>query len=235
MLVLEILRLNLNVWMLGKIPMAENRSKYSHLFPPSPDPDVVRPPPTPESQFPPNPVGKSFISSSCVNVVRLRDSSGRFLPRSDSHQSAHDESENSRDGQPIRVDAPDHAVIPCDVEMQGEEFEVGANDQNPNYQCVSKRILLLNHNRTSPLSHDCHIHEDESLLNSLRETCARDSQRRVFLLFPQVKLLWHSFSADSLEPACLSNKQWKKGWCRSELPCDCGHVCNCVIQGSCSC
>ena len=27
---------------------------------------------------------------------------------------------------PIRVDAPDHAVIPGDVEMQGEEFEVGA-------------------------------------------------------------------------------------------------------------
>ena len=34
-------------------------------------------------------------SSSRVNVVRLRDSSGRFLPRSDSHQSAHEESENS--------------------------------------------------------------------------------------------------------------------------------------------
>ena len=29
-----------------------------------------------------------------------------------------------------------------------------------------------------------------------------------------------AFSADSLEPACLSKKQWKKGWCRSELPCD---------------
>ena len=69
---------------------------------------------------------------------------------------------------------------------------------------LPKKILLLNHSRPNPLSHDCHIHEDESLLYSLRETCARDSERRCFLLFPLVKL------ADSLEPACLSNKQWKK-------------------------
>ena len=65
----------------------------------------------------------------------------------DSHQSAHDESENSppirnepgsssRDGEPIRLDEPDHAVIPGDVEMQGEEFEVGANEENPNFQRV---------------------------------------------------------------------------------------------------
>ena len=65
----------------------------------------------------------------------------------------------------------------------------------------TKKSLLLNHSRPNPLSHDCHIHEDESLHNSLRETCARDSQRRVFLLFP---------SADRLEVACLSIKQWKK-------------------------
>ena len=43
---------------------------------------------------------------------------------------------SSRDGQPIRVDAPDHAVIPGDVEMQSEEFEVGANDENSNFQRV---------------------------------------------------------------------------------------------------
>ena len=54
------------------------------------------------------------------------------------------------------------------------------------------KILLLNHTRPNPLSHDCHIHEDESPLKSLRETCARDSQHRVFILFPLVKLLWHS-------------------------------------------
>ena len=37
---------------------------------------------------------------------------------------------------PIRVDDPDHAVIPGDVEMEGEEFEVGANYENPNVQRV---------------------------------------------------------------------------------------------------
>ena len=60
------------------------------------------------------------------------------------------------------------------------------------------KILLLNHRRPNPLSHDCHIHEDESPLNSLRETCVRSSEAVL------------AFSADSLEPACLSNKQWKK-------------------------
>ena len=53
---------------------------------------------------------------------------------------------SSRVGQPIRVDEPDHAVIPGDVEMQGEEFEVGANDENLNFQRVpdqpSEKILL---------------------------------------------------------------------------------------------
>ena len=135
-------------------------------------------------------------------------------------QSAHDESENSsrmrnepgsssRDGQPIRVDAPDHVVIPGDVEMQGEEFEIGANDENPIFNVfqinLPKKIFLMNHSRANPLSHDCHIHEDESLLNSLRETCARDSQRRVFFLFLLVKLLWHSVRIDSNLIVCRIN------------------------------
>ena len=187
-------------------PDGREQQQYGHLSPPSPDPDVVPAPPTPESQFQPHPVENPVSSSSRVNVVRFRDSSGRFLPRPDSHQSAHDESENaprvrnepesSRDGQPIRVDAPDDAVISGDVEMQGEEFEVGAHDENLNFQQVphqpSDENTLVESQSPHPLSHDCHIHEDESLLNSLRETCARDSQHRVFILFPRVKLLWHS-------------------------------------------
>ena len=44
---------------------------------------------------------------------------------------------SSRVGQPIQVDEPDHAVIPGDVEMRREEFEVGANDGNPNFQRVT--------------------------------------------------------------------------------------------------
>ena len=71
------------------------------------------------------------------------------------------------------------------------------------------KILLLNHSRPNPLSHDCHIHEDESLLNSLRETCARGTQTSNVPPVPSCEAAL-AFSADSLEPACLSNKQWKK-------------------------
>ena len=74
---------------------------------------------------------------------------------------------------------------------------------------LPKKILLLNHSRPNPLSHDCHIHEDESLLNSVRETCARDRQRRVFPLFPLVKLLWHSVRIAWNLLVCRINK-WKK-------------------------
>ena len=140
----------------------QEQQQYVHLFPPSPDPDVVPAPPTPESQFPQHPLRNPVSSSSRVDVDRFRDSSGRFLPRSDSHQSAHDESadsprmhdepgSSSRVGQPIQVDEPDHAVIPSDVEMQGEEFEVGANVENSNLQRVPGhpliKILLLNQPR----------------------------------------------------------------------------------------
>ena len=129
-------------------PDGREQRQCGHLFLPSPDPDV---PPTPESQLPQQLVRNPDSSSSRVSGVRFRGSSGRFLRRSDSHQSAHDESENSprvrnepgsssRDGQPIRVDAPDHAVIPGDVEMQGEELEVGANDENPNFQRVPDHL-----------------------------------------------------------------------------------------------
>ena len=45
MLLLRNLRLNLNVWMLGKIPKVERQQQYGHLFPPSADPDVVLVPP----------------------------------------------------------------------------------------------------------------------------------------------------------------------------------------------
>ena len=51
--------------------------------------------PTPESQFPKHLVRNPVSSSSRVSIVRFRDSSGRFLPRSHPHQSAHDESADS--------------------------------------------------------------------------------------------------------------------------------------------
>ena len=76
-------------------PNGREQQQYGHLFPPSPDHDVVPALPTPEPQFPPHPVRLPVSFAPRVNVEnpRPRDSSGRFLPRSDSHQSAHDESE----------------------------------------------------------------------------------------------------------------------------------------------
>ena len=73
------------------------------------------------------------------------------------------------------------------------------------------KIRLLNHScsRPNPLSHSYNIHEDESPLNSSRETCPRDSQRRVFLLFLPVKQLWHSVRV-AWNFLVLLNKQWKK-------------------------
>ena len=120
---------------------------------------------------------------------------------------------SSRVGQPIGVDAPDHAVIPGDVELPGEEFEVGANERIPIFNVFQisppMKILLLNHScsRPNPLSHGCHIDEDESQLNCLRETCARDSQRRVFFLFLPVKLPWHSVRVAWNLPVCRTNKE----------------------------
>ena len=56
----------------------------------------------------------------------------------DSPRTRNEPESSSRDGQPIRVDAPDHAVMSGDVEMPGEEFEVGANDENPHFSTCSR-------------------------------------------------------------------------------------------------
>ena len=80
-----------------------------------------------------------------VNLVRPRDNSVHFLTRSDSHHSTHDEStdsprmrnerrSSSRNGQPNRVDAPDHAVILSDVEKPKKNSKLErASDENPNF------------------------------------------------------------------------------------------------------
>ena len=161
-----------------------------------------------------------------VNVVRPRDGSGRFLPRSDSYQSTHDESadsprmrnepgSSSRDGQPSRVDAPDHAVIPCGVEMPCEEFEVGANDENPNFQRVPDRPsdenpsvepqLKLPQSSEPWLPHPRRRITTQQFERNVR---ARQSTSSVTPVPSSEVAL--AFSARSLEPACLSNKQWKK-------------------------
>ena len=147
-----------------------------------------------------------------------------FLPQSDSHQSAHDESENlplvrneprssSRDVQPIRVDAPDHAVKPGDVEMQGEEFEVEANDENPNFQRVPDLPYDENPHveSHSPQSSEPRLPHPRRRITSQqfeRNVRARQSTSSSHPVPSSEADL--AFSADSLELACLSNKQWKK-------------------------
>ena len=157
------------------------------------------------------------ISSSRVNVVRCRVSSGRFLPRSDSHQSALDESadslrmqnepeSSSRVGQPIRVDEPD-------VEMQGEEFEVGANEQNPHFQRVPDQPSDEN----PPVESQSIQSSEPRLPHPRRRITSQQFERNVrarqstssFHPVPSSEAAL-AFSADSLELACLSDKQWKK-------------------------
>ena len=134
-------------------------------------------------------------------------------PRINSPRVRSEPGSSSRDGQPIRVDAPDSAVIPGDVEMQGEEFEVGANDENPKFQRVPDH----------PSDENPHV-ESQSLQSS--EPRLPNPQRRItsqqlernararqstssFHLVPSSEAAL-AFSADSLELACLSNKQWKQ-------------------------
>ena len=209
-----------NAW---QDPDGREQQQCGHLFPPSPDPDVVSAPPTPESRFPPHPVRNPDSSSSRVNVVRFRDSSGRFLPRSDSHQSAHDESENSprmrsepgsssRDAQPIRVGAPDHDVIPGDVEMRGQEFEAGVNDENHDFQRVPDPDQASEENppvdSQSPQSSEPRLPHPRRRITTQqfqRNVRARQSTSSVPPVRSSEAAL--AFSADSLEPVCLSNKQ----------------------------
>ena len=189
-------------------PHGREPQQYGHLFPPSPDSDVVPAPPTPESQLPPHPVSIP-VSLDLVSMLLDLVSSGRFLPRSDSRHNTPDESgdspgmqneprSSSRDGQQIHVDPPDSVVIPGDSKVPREGFEIEGNDDNPHFQRVPDRVsnehplLNLNCNHLTPLRHVHHFHEGESPLNSLKEMCVRDSQPPVFSLCLQVKQHWHS-------------------------------------------
>ena len=128
---------------------------------------------------------------------------------------------SSRDGQPIRVDAPDHAVIPGDLEMQGEEFEVGANDENSNFQRVPDHPSDENTHvePQSPQSTDPRLpHPRRRITSQQLERNVRAIQSTSsFHPLPSSEALL-AFSADSLEPACLSNKQWKKNGVEVSYP-----------------
>ena len=43
---------------------------------------------------------------------------------------------SSRDGQPINIYAPNHVVLPRDVDVPSGEFDVGADEENPSFQPV---------------------------------------------------------------------------------------------------
>ena len=150
---------------------------------------------------------------------------------------------SSGDGQPVHVDKPDHSVIPV-MWMPVESLRVERMTKflffNLFQNSFPKKIRLLNHSCSRPnlLSHSYYLHEDKSPLNSSRETCAQDSQLRVFLLFPEAAL---AFSASGLKPACVSKNNRKrlvlKG-ASQRLP-KCFKTLkmarDCVIQGSCKC
>lgn len=93
----------------------------------------------------------------------------------------HNEPGSSRDGQPINVDAPEHVVIPQDVEVPSGELDVGTEKKIPTSNLFQtsllKNIRPLNHScsRHNLLSHWYHVHKDESTLNSSREKRARET------------------------------------------------------------
>ena len=120
---------------------------------------------------------------------------------------------SSRDGEPIRVDAPDHDVLPGDVEMQGKEFKVGAKDENPNFQRVPDQPSDEN----PPVESKSLQSSEPRLPHPRRRITSQQFERNVRarqstssfhpVLLSEAAL---AFSADSLEPAYLSNKHGKR-------------------------
>ena len=133
------------------------------------------------------------------------------------HIRAHTMSQNSsrmrnepgssfRDGQPIRVDAPDHAVMLGDVEMQGEECEVGANDETPNFQ----RVPDEQNEEKPPVESQSPQFSEPRLPHPRRRITTQQFERVVRARQSTSCLPLVPSSADRLELACLSNKQWKQ-------------------------
>ena len=120
---------------------------------------------------------------------------------------------SSRDGQPINVDAPDHAVLSSDVEMPIGEVEVGADDENPNLQRVPE--LPSEENPSVQPSSEPRLQPPRRRIATLqfeRNVRARRSTSSVPLVSSSEEAL--AFSASGSERACLCvKKTMKKGWC----------------------
>ena len=122
---------------------------------------------------------------------------------------------SSRDGQPTNVDAPDQVAFPRDVEMLSGEFEVGADDENPDFQRVPEQLSEGNPSVEPQLqssqSSEPQLPPPRSRTTTQhfeRNVCARQATSSV----PPVPSCEAdlAFSASILEPACVSKKQWKK-------------------------
>ena len=102
-------------------------------------------------------------------------------------------------------------VIPGDVEMPGEEFEVGASDENPNFQRVpdqpSDENPSVGPQLQSPQSSESQLQHPRRRITTeqfARNVRARQSTSSVLPVFSSEAAL--AFSASSLELPCLSNK-----------------------------
>ena len=106
-------------------------------------------------------------------------------------------------------------MILGDVEMPSEEFEVGASDENPNFQRVPDQTSDENPSvepqLQSPKSSEPRLQHPRRRITSQqfeRNVRARQSLSSVLPVPSSEAAL--AYSASSLAPACLSNKQWKK-------------------------
>ena len=108
---------------------------------------------------------------------------------------------SSRGGQPTNVDAQGQVVLRRDVETPSGELKVEEDDEKNQLSTCSRTAFRGNHSaetqlsRHNFLSHRCCFREDESPLDSSRETCVRNSQLRYFFLFLPAKQLRHSMRA----------------------------------------
>ena len=185
-------------------------------------------PPTPESPLPPHAVSTPVSSAPRVNVVRPRDSSGRFIPRSGARDNTPDEAadsprmqneagSSSRDGQQIRVDPPDHVVIAGDSEVPREGSEIEGDDDNPNFQRVPGQVsdehCIVESQVQSLQSSELQLPRRRRRITSQqfeRHVRARQSTSSVPLFF-QVKQHWHSVRVAWNLLVCLQTME--KGWC----------------------
>ena len=97
--------------------------------------------------------------------------------------------------------------------LQGEEFEVGANDENPNFQ----RIPDQPSDENPPVESHSPKSSEPRLPHPRRRITSQQFKRNVrarqstssFHLVPSSEAAL-AFSADCMELACLSNKQLKE-------------------------